>query len=80
MNEGKIEIEKVRTEVNKSDALTKYKDEHSIEMHLKGTNQVVTSGRHSIMPKLANTIDDEDDYDVEVEEATEENQLNNTSK
>ena len=54
VNEGKIEIEKVRTDENLSDALTKYKEQASIEHHMKGTNQIGTKGRHEIMPNLSN--------------------------
>ena len=55
VNDGKIEIEKVRTDENMSDALTKYKEQASIEKHMKGTSQVNTRGRHEIMPKMSNT-------------------------
>ena len=53
VNDGKIEIEKVRTDDNLSDALTKYKEQASIDKHLKGTRQLNTKGRHSIMPRLS---------------------------
>ena len=53
VNNGMIEVEKVRTEDNLSDALTKYKEQASIEHHMKGTCQISEKGRHSIMPKLS---------------------------
>jgi len=55
VNDGKIEIEKVRTDDNLADALTKYKEQASIEKHMKGTKQTSEKGRHEIMPKLSSS-------------------------
>ena len=54
VNNSELEIEKVKGEINRADALTKYKDGESIKRQLAWTNQVITSGRHSIAPKLSN--------------------------
>ena len=51
VNNGTIEIEKVKGEINRSDALTKYKDGESIKRQLEWTGQVITEGRHCIAPK-----------------------------
>ena len=66
VNNSELEIEKVKGEINRADALTKYKDGESIKRQLNWTNQVITSGRHSIAPKLSNKdpleeMDNEDD-------------------
>ena len=53
MNNSELEIEKVKGEMNRADALTKYKDGESIKRQLDWTNQVITSGRHSIAPKMS---------------------------
>ena len=53
VNNSDIEIEKVKGETNKSDALTKYKDGEAIKRQLAWTDQVIPSGRHSIAPKLS---------------------------
>ena len=47
--------------------MTKYKDGESIKRQLAWTNQVITSGRHRIAPKLSNKdpleeMDNEDDH------------------
>ena len=54
VNNSELEIEKVKGEINRADALTKYKDGESIKRQLAWTNQVITSGRHCIAPKLSN--------------------------
>ena len=54
VNNSELEIEKVKGEINRADALTKYKDGESIKRQLAWTSQVITSGRHCIAPKLSN--------------------------
>ena len=44
----------MKGEINRADALTKYKDGESIKRQLAWTNQVITSDRHCIAPKLSN--------------------------
>ena len=69
VNDGTIEIEKVRTDVNLSDALTKFKEQASICYHMKETKQISVSGRHAIMPKLSiGTKHDETNVLAEVSE------------
>ena len=53
VNNSELEIEKVKGEINRADVLTKYKDGESIKRQLNWTNQVITSGRHSIAPKMS---------------------------
>ena len=53
VNNGEMEIEKVKGETNRADALTKYKDGESIKRQLEWTNQIISSGRHSIAPRLS---------------------------
>ena len=62
VNNGTIEIEKVKGEINRSDALTKYKDGESIKRQLEWTNQIIMSGRHSIAPRLSGN-DPLEDFD-----------------
>ena len=56
VNNGQIESEKVRTDVNLADALTKFKEQASIVYHLKETHQDQRSGRHEIMPALSKKV------------------------
>ena len=56
VNNGDIEIEKVRTDVNLADALTKFKEQASITYHMKETRQQIKSGRHEIMPTLSTKV------------------------
>ena len=66
VNNGTIEIEKVKGEINRADVLTKPKDGPSLNQQLKWTGQVITAGRHDKAPKLADfdpleDIEEEDD-------------------
>ena len=66
VNNGTIEIEKVKGEINRADVLTKPKDGPSLNQQLTWTNQVITAGRHEKAPKLADfdpleTIDEDED-------------------
>ena len=61
VNNGTIEIEKVQGEINRSDALTKYKDGESIKRQLTWTGHIIAEGRHCIAPKLS-TKDPLDDF------------------
>jgi hypothetical protein len=69
VDNGSIEIEKVKGEINRADALTKYKDGPSIRKHVEWTNQRFENGRHKIMPALTqlDPFDEcgEDDNDEE---------------
>lgn len=53
VNTLEIEIEKVKGEVNRADALTKYKDSVALGNHVKWTCQTHAVGRHELMPKVA---------------------------
>ena len=53
VNEGTIEMEKVKGEINRADVLTKPKDGPSLKQQLTWTGQVITNGRHAKAPKLA---------------------------
>ena len=55
VNEGTIEVEKVKGETNRADVLTKFKDGESLKQQLNWTGQVLTFGRHIIAPKLASS-------------------------
>ena len=54
VNNGTIEVEKVKGETNRADVLTKFKDGESLKQQLTWTSQVLTFGRHTIAPKLSN--------------------------
>lgn len=47
---GELRIEKVRSEENLADALTKGVDAQSIAMRLGGVNVTVSNGRHPVAP------------------------------
>ena len=64
VNEGKIEIEKVKGEINRADALTKPKDGPRIKQQLEWTGQLIMPGRHDLAPKLAGN-DPSDDIQFE---------------
>ena len=53
VNNGEQEIEKVKGEINRADALTKYRDSGSFKCQLEWTHQIISSGRHSIAPRLS---------------------------
>ena len=53
VNNGTIEVEKVKGETNRADVLTKFKDGESLKQQLGWTNQVLTFGRHIIAPKIS---------------------------
>ena len=55
VNEGTIEVEKVKGETNRADVLTKFKDGESLKQQLNWTGQVLIFGRHIIAPKLASS-------------------------
>ena len=61
---GEIVIEKVATEDNLADALTKAVDAQIIQKHVLGTGAEILSDRHPLTPK----IDDDDGGDIEDEE------------
>ena len=50
---GEIELSKVPGKTNIADALTKYVECEGIQYHMANTNQTVMSGRHAIMPEMA---------------------------
>ena len=52
VSNGQIRIEKVKSEENLADALTKGVDAQSIEMHLGGVNVRVSNGRHPDAPSI----------------------------
>jgi len=53
VNNGTIEIEKVKGETNRADVLTKFKDGESLKKQLDWTSQRINVGRHSLAPKLS---------------------------
>ena len=52
MRRGDIKITKVGTNENLADALTKFVGKEGVEIHMRGTGQVLTSGRHELAPKM----------------------------
>ena len=52
VRKGDIKITKVGTFENLADALTKFVGRESIDMHMKGTSQMITPGRHELAPKI----------------------------
>lgn len=67
VNTGDIEVEKVKGEINRADALTKPKDGPRLKQHLEWTNQKLEYGRHDLAPKLA-TGDPLEEYTFEENE------------
>ena len=72
----------MKGEINRADALTKYKDGESIKRQLAWTNQVITSGRHCIAPKLSSKdpleeMDNEEDHG---EDQVEDVRMDNSSE
>ena len=70
INNGSMEIEKVKGEINRADVLTKFKDGESIKRQLVWTNQLMADGRHDLAPKLnvSDPLDDlvnNDDHEEE---------------
>ena len=55
VNNGTIEVEKVKGETNRADVLTKFKDGEALKQQLAWTSQVLTFGRHNIAPKLSSS-------------------------
>ena len=53
VNNGTIEIEKVKGETNRADVLTKFKDGESLKRQLDWTGQQINVGRHPLAPKLS---------------------------
>ena len=52
MRAGDIKITKVGTNENLADALTKFVSKDGIEVHMRGTGQMITEGRHDLAPKV----------------------------
>ena len=50
---GKVEVRRIRGEDNFSDSLTKHSNQDRDEQTMRGTWQRIVSGRHSIMPNVA---------------------------
>ena len=50
VRQGEIKVEKVNTNENVADALTKYVSCDGTRMHMKCTNQHLLSGRHELAP------------------------------
>ena len=67
VNNGTIEVEKVKGEVNRADVLTKFKDGVALKQQLDWTNQRLNVGRHVLAPKLSNTDPLEDTFDDDPE-------------
>ena len=53
VNDGTIEIEKVKGEINRADVLTKFKDGESLKRQLDWTSQLINTGRHHLALKLS---------------------------
>ena len=52
VRKGEIKITKVGTYENLADALTKFVTKEGIDVHMRGTGQVITDGRHELAPKV----------------------------
>ena len=71
VNNGTIEVERVKGETNRADVLTKFKDGEALKQQLEWTNQKLNFGRHPLVPKLSNSdplqelVDDGIDDDAE---------------
>ena len=50
--EERLNLYKIPGEDNISDHLTKAANRERIELHLRLTSQVITSGRHALMPQV----------------------------
>ena len=50
---GKLEVRKIRGEVNMSDSLTKHASPDRLKQTMVGTLQRIVPGRHTIMPEVA---------------------------
>ena len=50
---GDIELRKIKGEDNLADSLTKYVDSAKLGRHLEYTAQLITAGRHVLMPEVA---------------------------
>ena len=70
VNNGTIEIEKVKGEINRADVLTKFKDGESLKRQLDWTSQLINSGRHHLAPNLSkgDPLNDEMDNGSDDEE------------
>ena len=53
VNNGTIEVEKVKGETNRADVLTKFKDGTALTQQLTWTSQQFNIGRHPLAPKLS---------------------------
>ena len=53
VSKGEVNVRKVKGDSNPADALTKAVNQVKLEQHLMLTGQVITSGRHEIMPEVA---------------------------
>jgi hypothetical protein len=53
VNNGTIEVEKVKGETNRADVLTKFKDGEALKQQLVWTGQQLNYGRHPLAPKLS---------------------------
>ena len=60
INNGTMEIERVKGEINRADVLTKFKDGESLKIQPTWTIQLPAIGRHDLAPKLsvADPLDD----------------------
>lgn len=65
VNNGTIEVEKVKGIINRADALTKPKDGTSLKQHSSWTDQELTRGRHEYAPKLAGNENLHEAYEEE---------------
>ena len=50
MRRGDIKVVKVGAHENLADALAKYVSQESMDMHMRGTSQYLTEGRHELAP------------------------------
>ena len=53
VNKGEIQVKKVKGDINPADALTKGVNQIKLNQHMHMTNQVITRGRHELMPEVA---------------------------
>jgi len=70
VNSKQIEIEKVTTDENIADPMTKFKENESIRLCMSRVNSEIRNERHPIMPKLK-----EGENDIKLEEASEDGDM-----
>ena len=73
ISKGEITVQKIGGDENLADHLTKYLSKDGIAQHMSGTAQWFASGRHELMPEVAEE-DFGEDEGLEYEEVGEQNE------